>query len=175
LLKQIGKSGSDQPDLLRNLLDCHERIRRFTELAVRLGQPAPTQLAGQVGEACAQVKRYFTVALPLHAADEELSIAPRLLPAAPELADELASMSAEHAPIHQVIADLVPLWDTLVATPERHADLSARLRAPALWLSQLFETHLRPEEELIFPTMIQRLTPDAVAEILGEMKGRRIG
>ena len=171
MLTTIGRSGGGKPELWQNLLDCHERIRRFTLLARKLGQPAPVD---EVAEAAAATLRYFTVALPLHAADEESSIAPRLAEGAtPELAELLGKMSAEHGPIHQVVADLVPLWQIVAAEPARHADLMPRLYAPAAWLGELFESHLRPEEELIFPAMNERLTPLATAEILAEMRARR--
>jgi hypothetical protein len=170
MLKQIGQREAKRPELQQNLLDCHDRIRKFTAIAVRLGQPAPTE---QVAEAAAQVLRYFTIALPLHAQDEDLSLAPRLGLAAPALAELLDKVSAEHAPIHQTIADLDPLWRSVIDEPARQSELAGRLRAPALWLSELFESHLRPEEEILFPQMIQVLSPESTAEILAEMRARR--
>ena len=107
MLKQIGKREPTYPELWQNLYDCHERIRSFTLLARRLGQPVPV---AEVTEAASALQRYFMISLPLHAADEDQSLAPRLLAVAPDLAELLAKMSAEHAPIHQVIDDLVPLW-----------------------------------------------------------------
>ena len=168
MLKQIGQA--KPPDLRQNLLDCHDRIRKFTAIALRLGQPAPIE---EVAEAAAAVKRYFTIALPLHAEDEDLSLAPRLRIAAPALAELLDKMSAEHLPIHQTIADLNPLWQSVIEEPARQREMAGRLRAPAGWLSELFQSHLRPEEEILFPQMVLALTPESSAEILAEMRARR--
>ena len=170
MLKKIGERETKRPDLQQNLLDCHDRIRKFTALALRLGQPAPVE---EVAEAGAAVRRYFTIALPLHSQDEELSLAPRLRVSAPALAELLDKMANEHTPIHQTIADLDPLWQSVIAEPARQKEMAGRLRAPASWLSELFEAHLRPEEEIIFPQMIELLSPEATAEILAEMRARR--
>src|SRR4051812_1190058 len=170
MLKKIGQRETKLPELQQNLVDCHERIRKFTQIALELGRPAPVE---EVAEAAAAVKRYFTIALPLHADDEDLSLAPRLRVTAPALAELLDKMSAEHAPIHQTIADLDPLWQSVIEEPARQPELAGRLRAPASWLSELFESHLRPEEEIVFPHMIQALAPDAITEILAEIRARR--
>ena len=172
MLKQIGQRGDKAPSAVQNLLDCHERIRRFTALAVKLGEPAPV---AEVAEAATAVHRYFTIALPLHSADEEESLAPRLVAAAPELGELLHNMTEQHVPIHQTVADLVPLWQRVIAEPERQPELMGRLRAPAAFLRELFEHHLQPEEEVIFPSLSARLSPQQQAEILQEMRGRRGG
>jgi hypothetical protein len=171
MLKQIGQAeAKKRPELWQNLVDCHDRIRKFTAIALKLGRPAPLE---EVAEAAAAVQRYFTIALPLHAEDEDLSLAPRLRVAAPALAELLDKMSAEHGPIHQTIADLTPLWSRVIEEPARQSELAGRLRAPASWLSELFESHLRPEEEIIFPQMVQALLPESTTEILAEMRARR--
>jgi hemerythrin-like domain-containing protein len=170
MLTTIGRGGPTRPELWQSLLDCHQRIRRFTQIARQLGQPSPVE---EVAEAAAALQRYFTVALPLHAADEDQSIAPRLVAVVPELAELLERMTAEHAPLHQTVADLLPLWQAITVEPARQAELAPRLLAPAAWLGELFEPHLRVEEELIFPVMSERLTPAVTAQILAEQRARR--
>jgi hypothetical protein len=59
------------------LLECHERIRHFARLALKLAGTRDLPPA-EVAEAAAAVRRYFAEALPLHAADEEESMMPRL-------------------------------------------------------------------------------------------------
>ena len=62
-------------DAVDLLLECHARIRHFLALARRLGEArgeSPTALS----DTAAQVHRYFTLALPLHAQDEEEVILP---------------------------------------------------------------------------------------------------
>ena len=69
MLTKLGKPAApgDAVDLL---LECHQRIRAFLDLADRLGPPGPDP-AQAVADAAARVHRYFTLALPLHARDEE--------------------------------------------------------------------------------------------------------
>src|SRR6185503_9035331 len=83
-------------ELTGSLLDCHERIRRFTALALELGRVAPPgapEALEQIREAAAGVPRYFTVALPLHSADEEQSVEPRLVALDPALGETFARMA----------------------------------------------------------------------------------
>jgi hypothetical protein len=77
MLIKIGpqKEISDIVDLL---LECHERIRSFIGLAGRLANCGPVSDT-EVSDAAARVVRYFSESLPLHVADEEESILPRLL------------------------------------------------------------------------------------------------
>ncbi|WP_198104236.1 hemerythrin domain-containing protein, partial [Clostridioides difficile] len=60
------------------LLACHDRLRHFSELASLLAS-RPDASADDVVDAARRLCTYFTVALPLHEADEEISVSPRLL------------------------------------------------------------------------------------------------
>src|SRR5262245_25640445 len=75
VLIRLGTRARKESDVVDRLLECHERIRNFCALACRLAEGPPSE---QAREAAAQLVRYFTVALPLHVADEEESIRPRL-------------------------------------------------------------------------------------------------
>lgn len=78
MLTHLSKHRATGPEDLVDLLgECHERIRRFVAMARQAGsrQGVP---ADQIAQACIHVERYFTQALPLHVADEEQSIEPRL-------------------------------------------------------------------------------------------------
>src|SRR5947209_5155592 len=101
------------PDVQILLLACHERIRHFLALAGQLCESAAP--AAEVAAAAAAVHRYFTVALPLHALDEDESLAPRLLrldlPAAVRAA--IGPMTAQHGPIEAAIEAAAPLWQAL--------------------------------------------------------------
>ena len=83
VLTRLGR-GAGAADAVGLLLDCHERIRAFTAMASRLaapGDPGPDAIR----DAAARVHRYFAEALPLHAQDEEESLAPRLRGRDPDL------------------------------------------------------------------------------------------
>lgn len=149
------------------LLACHERIHRFTALAARLGTPDGT--AAERAEAAAGVVRYFTVALPLHAADEDASLAPRLAGRDPAVDAALAQMTAEHVAHAAPLARVVDAARTIVAAP---ATVPPDLAAAAAALATLFAAHLALEERAIFPA-IAALPADVEATIRAEMLARR--
>ena len=80
MLKILNASGPSPTDAgpAELLLACHGRIRWFTALAARLASAEPASEAS-VADAALRVHRYHAVALPLHQADEELSIARQLV------------------------------------------------------------------------------------------------
>jgi len=125
---QIGtRRNDDGPAGL--VLACHQRIRSFTALAVGLAGSAPAPDA-EVAEAARRVHRYHAVALPLHQADEELSLAPRLEHAVPEA---LAAMKREHAELDETLADLLPLWERLAREPGTREDWNRAYEIYRAW------------------------------------------
>lgn len=155
------------------LLECHERIRRFSALAVKLATvDAPPE---EISEVASRVHRYFTVALPLHVQDEELSIRPRLLALrpAPELADALAEMSREHIEIEDLLGECVQAWETLMADPSQRPALGPELARASRHLEELFGFHLAAEEENIFPAVRELLSPEVQEELAAELRRRR--
>ncbi|MGH9480592.1 MAG: hemerythrin domain-containing protein [Terriglobales bacterium] len=177
-----GGDASDAVDLLQS---CHQRIRHFTALAARLCRPdAPPELVAQAARA---VHRYYCQALPLHEADENDSVYPRLralrgtraagalrpapgaAPPPAELAEANQAMVDQHLEIDRLIAELLPLWLAIAERPEQ-APASAALveRLQAAW-----DEHLTLEERVIFPAMRQCLHPEARAAIRREMALRR--
>ena len=81
-LKISVESTADQEDAITLLLGCHDRIRHFTEVADRLNFN-PQSPAADRQQAASTVLRYYEVALPLHEADENDSVYPRLQKALP--------------------------------------------------------------------------------------------
>ena len=100
----------DQP--LGFLLECHGRIRHFLGLAGKLAtltDVAPAERA----QAASAVHRYFSVAFPLHASDEDELLIPALRPRAePALLERLDALGAEHRTFDALLAELVPLSGT---------------------------------------------------------------
>lgn len=171
-----GPAVTAAPDAVDLLLECHQRIRHFTRLAVVLAD-TPGAPAKEVAAAAASVLRYFTEALPRHAADEDESVAPRLLAAeTPEaVRAALASMTREHETLHEALAELGPRWRAVAVEPGRIADEAPALRRITGRLSDLWGAHLGPEESLIFPTMRRVLPREALVAIVQEMRARRAG
>src|SRR5512133_1803471 len=156
-------------DVVDALLDCHQRIREFTSLALRLAA-AQELPADEVRDAAARVHRYFAVALPLHARDEEESLLPRLTGLEPELDRELAAMLREHAEHDDPTGRVLAACAELQRDPGRLGDLGASLSAAASDLQRHFDDHLAREERVIFPAIRERLDPATQETIQAEMR-----
>lgn len=157
------------------LVACHQRIRHFSGVAVKLAH-AQGKPEAEIVQAADGLFRYFTVALPLHEADENISIHPRLRRALP--ANELAGPAADamvdqHLAIDELVERLVPLWVLLKSDPAKQEELSSEMCALAGRLSGIFESHLKMEEETIFPALEKYLSEEELSQIVSEMQDRR--
>ena len=172
MITSLGKKPQRPSGLVELLLACHERIRRFTALAqtIALSRDAPD---AEVVEACGAVERYFARALPLHVADEEESILPRLRGLDSELDHALTHMHVQHQSHTAPLARLLGALAAVAAAPEQAAP-RAHLAAVATELVQTFEEHLMLEESVIFPRLGQ-LERHVQDEVLRELRARRAG
>ena len=168
---QIGDQ-NDPADVVDLLLECHERIRAFIGLAIRLGN-AENPSANEVRDAAARVIRYFTEALPLHVADEEESILPRLSGREGELDRALANVHREHSKHEPQLERLLQICRELQEHPERLTELRQTLEATASTLQREFVQHLDAEEMVVLPAIRQLLTLEEQAAILRELRARR--
>jgi hemerythrin-like domain-containing protein len=156
------------------LLECHGRIRELLGVARRLGEaidPPPAEVVA----AAERVVRYFGEALPLHAQDEELSIAPRLLGLDPFVDAELVAMTREHREHEPALAALLSACGELARAPGRHAELAAVVARSAVTLERHFALHLAREEAVVFPAIARLLDREADAAIVAELRARRQG
>jgi hemerythrin-like domain-containing protein len=153
------------------LLECHDRIRTFSDLAIAIGErlDAPT---AHITDACARCERYFAEALPLHVADEEESLLPRLRSRSPELEAAFATMHAQHTEHEARLRELLDGLANVRQNPEDTAQRE-RVRTAAVQLRTDFERHLNSEENLIFRAVEDLLTPDEQAQIVAELRARR--
>jgi len=161
-------------DVVGMLLDCHRRIRHFTALAVALPDATAVPPA-EIASAAAGVVRYFAEALPLHAADEDASIAPRLLalglPEAVRAA--VLSMTVQHGGLELTLASALPRWQAVAADPACLPAHAAALRGLAARLSAQWDEHLGLEETTIFPALRELISPSEQDTIRREMRARR--
>lgn len=161
-------------DAFALLLDCHQRIRNFLGMGLRLLEAtgAPER---DVAEVAGRLVRYFTQALPKHVEDEDASLMPRLraceLP--PGVSRALEEMGAQHREQETLLAVLVPQWQRLLEQPAQWAALVPTLRGPTERLAEQMEAHLLLEERVLFPTAGALLPPEALAALAGEMRARR--
>lgn len=169
-----GAKTGNQEDAITLLLGCHGRIRHFTEVALRLAGSANAS-AGELSSAAQGVLRYYTIALPLHEADENDSIYPRLHKLLPpgHLAEANEAMVEQHKGIDALIAQLVPMWRQVEAGEGTAAAFRKELLERTSALQNLWQSHLQLEEEQVVPAMREFLRPADLREIEGEMRARR--
>jgi iron-sulfur cluster repair protein YtfE (RIC family) len=173
MLRSIGTPRPAE-GILELLLDCHARIRSFSELAVRLGEAsAPTP--AEVADAAARVRRYFAEALPLHARDEEESVLPRIAGRDPAVDAALVAMHRDHAAHGELVDPVLALCADLAATPERHAQLAAPLAEAGRRLRAHMEAHLASEEAVVFPAIARVVPEDERRRMVEELRARRSG
>jgi iron-sulfur cluster repair protein YtfE (RIC family) len=171
MLITIGKRrGAAEGDLVDLLLACHARIRKFAALAVTVAQRQDFP-GDEVAEACVQVHRYFSEALPLHVADEDESILPRLQGASPEIDHALQTMRDQHVEHGPKLRSLLRLTEALRVTSDAAA-WKSELAVVADDLEQELHAHLAMEESILFPAL--RGLPGSIqAEIVTELRERR--
>lgn len=170
MLVQIGKRPEAQ-DVVALLIECHQRIRKFTAMARELAT-AHAAPPDEIRDVASQVRRYFVESIPLHIADEEKDILPRLRGASPEVDRALAAMEADHAMHDSLVHRLVALCDELVRDPRQVAAVARELAEVADRLTREFSTHLDLEERVIFAALRQ-LPSEARAQVLAAMRARR--
>ncbi|HEY5947880.1 MAG TPA: hemerythrin domain-containing protein [Kofleriaceae bacterium] len=170
MLVQLGKR-PEASDIVDLLLECHQRIRKFLSISRSLAT-TPDADPAQTKDAAAQVRRYFAESLPMHVADEQEQVLPRLVSASPDIARALATMTEEHDTHAPLVEQLVAVCDRLVEDPRQAAAVSAELTQIVDKLTQELEPHLEAEERVIFPAL-RRLPSEQRDEILVAMRERR--
>lgn len=167
--------GANVEDAVTMLLGCHKRIRHFSSVAVKLSHAHGASPADLV-EAAEGLHRYFTVALPLHEADENDSLRLRLCKAAPlgdPVSSAVAAMVEQHEYIDEVVERLVPLWLMVKSNPEKLDEVSGEMCQLTGRLDELFSAHLQLEEETIFPALRRLLNELELESMVAEMRARR--
>lgn len=153
-------AATDAVDLL---MACHARIRRFSALAQRIAQrvvqgaaPDPTSVTA--------VRRYFTEALPLHAADEETLFLPKLGALVPVRAE----LSAQHEHIERLLPILSDRWSKVLdgARPDDLTELTTEL-------TELLIAHITLEESTLIPTARAELSAEDHQHFVAAMHARR--
>ena len=173
---KLGRRAQPTPsdDPVDLLLACHTRIRDHLARAQQLVARELVAPDAQIAEAAAAVHRYFSVALPLHIADEEESLRPRLLASVPddaELVAALAQMTDEHARIDDTLAALLPRFAAVAADPSRRQELVSQQDAVAD-VARALAAHLELEETRLFP-VCAAWSPAIRAAVVAELRGRR--
>jgi hemerythrin-like domain-containing protein len=156
-LAQLERSHRRHDDVLAKLLDA---ARRFAA-----GRPDP----GDV-DAVQSAVDYFQRAVPRHFLDEEGSVFPRLSTRRPELARELAALSAEHPAQIELQAHVIAAARDLDGASRPVAGKA--LLDAATRLAAAHRAHVE-REDAVFATAEDALTSEDDNEIVAEMETRR--
>ncbi|MBI2732485.1 MAG: hemerythrin domain-containing protein [Aquabacterium sp.] len=155
-------------DPIELLLACHDKVRRFAGLTLRLRDHLAAKGPDKSAQEAAQsILRHFTLAAPLHHDDEELDLFPALRQLAVGALDqEMGQLEAEHA-------ELAALWQSLQAWLQ--APVAGQPHAAPDTLTafaQRYPAHAQREEALVYP-YATRLTPEQISQITSAMVARR--
>ena len=172
-IKPAQSSPLPPEDAVDLLLGCHLRIRHFAAAAVKLAH-AQGATDDEVRQAAAAVYRYFSVSLPLHEADEEETVRPRLDPVAGErVRHALLAMADQHQGIYDFVERLMPLLQLVEQNPGALSQVGGEMCSLTSALDEIFRAHLELEEQVIFPAIRESLSESDRAEMLKEMQHRR--
>jgi len=171
------QTAPDFQNPLALLRACHGRVERFAELAARIADHLGDQGMPEDAAATAagRVLRYFDQAAPLHHADEEADLLPRLRarlpePAPPALRQLVSGLEAEHQRLDDHWQGLRPLLARIAQGEAVSADF--RARAEAFRDAQL--DHLARENRWILPAAEQHLRAadwDAIGNAMARRRG----
>lgn len=153
-------------DMLRA---CHDQVRRFSTLSLRLCDHVTQHGADdQASQAAANILRYFNVAAPLHHADEEDDLFPALRRLNdPVLTATLDALEAEHEELAQLWTSTVRPWLQDISRQEAVAPPAA-----VAAFAQRYPAHAAREEREVFD-LAHRLAADTLAGIGTRMRQRR--
>jgi len=168
-----GEPAATSPQEL--LQGCHARIRHYVQLGRTLATTRGVAEA-EVADAAAAIYRYFNLALPMHEADEDETIYPRICSAQPAgglVLDAAKAMVEQHRAINELTVELLELCATLDRTPTRLTQLAPELDHVTRALEQVFGAHLLLEETVIIPALTDLFPPEVITEMLNEMNDRR--
>jgi len=168
--------GFEQP--FEMLEACHERVQRTLDLLARLISHIEQQGHDASSRSAAtDVLRYFDLAAPLHHADEEAHVFPRLLAQDdPAQCQAVHRLLQEHREMETTWAALRPWLVQVAAVPtvsQALAPVSAEVRETAKHFAELYAGHLICEERWAFKQAREGLSEDALAQMGHSMQARR--
>lgn len=177
MLNQISPAkpatSSQSEDAVDLLIGCHQRIRHFTSLARKLAHAQAADL-NEISRSADSAHRYYTVSLPLHEADEDQSLRPRLYTVTDEKTRAaLVAMGDQHQAIDELLERLLPLLAVAARNPGALGEVGGEMCSITKALDEIFAAHLQMEEEAIFPAIRSLLSEGERAELLREMQQRR--
>lgn len=154
---------------LELLYACHEKVRHFTDLALRLADHIEKTGADEAArDAATAILRYFDKALPLHHADEEEDVFPALLSLSEaDLVQSIQKILNEHSVLDAQWQRIAP-WLRRIAEGKNAGERPAILED----FVQAYARHAASEEADIFSHITH--LPTATVDAIGQrMRARR--
>lgn len=157
-------------DVVEVLLEAHIETRHMLTMADSLSQGSATTATREIA---AQISDYFEWLLPLHEADEDESLAPRLQGKHPVVDEALINMRRQHLALQGPLARLKLLCRQVANDTGRLHALRFELASAAEDLRARLKEHEAMEESIVFPALKRTLYVDELESISDEMKARR--
>jgi|SRR5579884_844648 len=160
------------------LSDCHRRIEKFLDQLLLVAEQARGgPLTEPLREALDTALRYFRKAAPLHTADEESSLFPRMRatgdPAAAEAFAALESLETEHRAADADHAEVDTLGQKWLAEGFLSSADTERLTKTLQRLKALYARHIAVEDLEVFPLAGKLLSQEELRTVGREMATRR--
>ena len=171
-----GQPGFEEPiDLM---MDCHRRIEHFLSVLQRVAEQSDGCHLDEPSRRGVQAAlRYFREAAPNHTADEEHSLFPRLREIDSEfigaLLDEADRLEAQHRDAEQLHGRVELAFDRWLTCEIISSDALHALRQDLRALGELYQEHIRYEDEVLFPVSQRLLDKEDKRDIGREMERRR--
>lgn len=148
LLQPVAPSIDDPMELLRA---CHDKVRRFAGLTLRLREHlSRSGPDAQAQEAAQSILRYFDIAAPLHHQDEDENLFPALKSLMqPPLTACIDEVAAEHDSLGHLWQALQPWLRATAAGQPREAP------AEIDDFARCYPAHAQREEDQIYPAAAQ--------------------
>jgi hemerythrin-like domain-containing protein len=166
-------------DPLGMLRACHRRIERALAVTEQIALREQEQALDEPTRgALRQTLHYFATGIPRHAADEEESLFPRVGAALPvgdrSAARSMEVLAREHAAADEAHQALEALGEKLLETGRfERAEERARFQELITTLQQLYQEHIRREDEELLPLAAGLIDAPQREAIGREMAARR--
>jgi len=174
-----GKPLADFDQPIELLMDCHRRVEKFLQVLLQVAERSENGRLGVTDVSSLETAlEYFVRAAPRHTEDEERSLFPRLKasgdPRAREALSRIERLEADHKQAdagHKRIDELGRLWLLEKVLPGEQVLEFAQVSRE---LIAFYGSHIRCEDEEVFPIARAVLSAEALQSIGKEMKERRI-
>ena len=152
---------------------CHERVERSLDLLARLCSYLHNHACDDSArQAARDVLRYFDLAAPLHHEDEELHVFPLLLAhGSAAVVAQVQALQADHDRMAVQWQATRALLQALAGG--RKTSFSAEENTVLARFAEGYGTHIRTEEEEIYPAARTLLDAQALQRMGKEMRQRR--